>query len=78
MKEQANDHLIIIEKEVKTGPLGETALEEWKKWEKEWTARAAKQKHGKSQAVLAKEPQSPYEVREEARKTDTTVTLLTY
>ncbi|KAF7792778.1 hypothetical protein EIP86_003876 [Pleurotus ostreatoroseus] len=69
MKEQANDHLTIIEKEVKTGPLGEATLDEWKKWEKEWTARAAKQRHGKSKAVLEQEPQSPYEVKEEARLT---------
>ena len=75
MREQASDHLTILEKEVRTGPLGEAALDKWKKWEKEWTTRAAKQKHGKSQAVLAKEPKSPYEIKEEARKIDTTVTI---
>ena len=58
--------------------MGEAALQKWKKLEKEWTTRAAKQKHGKSQVVLAQEPQSPYEVKEEARKADITVTILTY
>lgn len=69
MLQQANDHLLIIEEEIRTGTLGLAKLEEWKEREREWLAHALKQRHGKSRRVLEEEEPSPYQPKEEARKT---------
>lgn len=68
MLEQANDHLLVIEKEIRTGTLGPAKLDEWKEREREWLVHALKQRHGKSRQVLEAEEPSPYQPKEEARK----------
>lgn len=68
MLQQANDHLSVIEEEIRTGTLGPVKLEEWKEREREWLVHALNQRHGKSKRVLEEEMPSPYQPKEEARK----------